>query len=179
MLNTANFHWHSILGPWQCFYVHVWGRIKIYKYYHSPSVMKNRSFNKSVIRQGRRTLWNEQTAKRVTGNFCTPCTLVSHTCNDDLFFYKIFIYKTQHSHSLARGCPVRGSHSLMGCWLSLLPEARRLLEGCQSTHLTSAPWPEERRPFKNHITRQWLNLPESSVFLISWSPFVLVYEKEM
>lgn len=37
-----------------------------------------------------------------------------------------------------------GSHSTTGCWLSLLPEARRQRRGCHSTHLTSAPWPSER-----------------------------------
>lgn len=48
-----------------------------------------------------------------------------------------------HPYSLASGWPERGSQSLMGCWLSLLPDASRLLDGCQSTHFTSAPWPVE------------------------------------
>ena len=46
------------------------------------------------------------------------------------------------AYIVARLAPVRGSHNLIGCCVSLLPEATRLLWGCQSTHLTSAPWPE-------------------------------------
>lgn len=37
--------------------------------------------------------------------------------------------------------PLRQSHSFTGCWLSLLPETNRDFRGCQSQHLTSAPWP--------------------------------------
>ena len=37
--------------------------------------------------------------------------------------------------------PVLGSQILTGCWLSLDPDAKRPLVGCQSTHFTSAPWP--------------------------------------
>ncbi len=33
------------------------------------------------------------------------------------------------------------SHKIIGCCESLLPDMIRLLKGCQSTHLTSEPWP--------------------------------------
>lgn len=42
---------------------------------------------------------------------------------------------------VVKDCPVFGSHNLMGCWLSLLPDAMIPNCGCQSQHLTSDPWP--------------------------------------
>ena len=33
------------------------------------------------------------------------------------------------------------SHNMMGCCESLLPDMIKALCGCQSTHLTSEPWP--------------------------------------
>ena len=48
---------------------------------------------------------------------------------------------TAYTYKVARLEPVFGSHSLIGTWLSLLPEATKDFVGCQSTHLTSAPWP--------------------------------------
>ena len=33
------------------------------------------------------------------------------------------------------------SHKIIGCCESLLPDMMRALWGCQSTHLTSEPWP--------------------------------------
>lgn len=46
------------------------------------------------------------------------------------------------TYIVAKEVPDLGSHSLTGCWLSLLPEMMRPLWGCQWTHLTSAPCPE-------------------------------------
>lgn len=41
--------------------------------------------------------------------------------------------------------PVLGSHNLMGCWASLLPEMMSDLYGCQAMLRTSEPWPLSAR----------------------------------
>lgn len=43
------------------------------------------------------------------------------------------------TYNVASACPLLGSQSLIGCWLSLLPDTMRPFCGCQWTHLTSAP----------------------------------------
>lgn len=43
------------------------------------------------------------------------------------------------THSVERSLPVRGSQNLTS--ISLEPETIRPFVGCQSTHLTSQPWP--------------------------------------
>lgn len=45
------------------------------------------------------------------------------------------------TYNVASACPLFGSHNLMGCWLSLLPDTISAFCGCQCTHFTSAPWP--------------------------------------
>lgn len=47
----------------------------------------------------------------------------------------------QITYRVARHCPLLGSHSFTGCWLSLEPVAISPLIGCQSTERTSAPCP--------------------------------------
>ncbi len=54
--------------------------------------------------------------------------------------------------------PAFGSHSLMGCWLSLLPDATNDFWGCQSTHLTSAPCPIDIRNRINRPRQDCYNL---------------------
>lgn len=43
--------------------------------------------------------------------------------------------------SVASAWPHFGSHNLIGCWLSLLPDTTSDFWGCQWTHFTSAPCP--------------------------------------
>lgn len=50
-----------------------------------------------------------------------------------------------NTYNVAKDCPLFGSQSLIGCWLSLLPETISDFCGCQWTHLTSAPWPLNTR----------------------------------
>ena len=45
------------------------------------------------------------------------------------------------THMVLSLTPILGSHMMIGCWLSRDPEAISPFCGCQSTHLTSAPWP--------------------------------------
>ena len=62
---------------------------------------------------------------------------------------------------VARHWPVLGHQSLSGCWLSLLPETTRLLVGCQSTHLTSAPCPRRTFSSKHRLKSQIRTVPSS------------------
>jgi hypothetical protein len=57
--------------------------------------------------------------------------------------------------------PVFGSQILTGCWLSLDPDANRPLVGCQSTHLTSDPWPRRTRSSVQLKKSQTRTVPSS------------------
>lgn len=63
------------------------------------------------------------------------------TKNNDIFQRISFYVST--TYSVASFWPLFGSQRIIGCWESLLPETRIPLWGCQSTHLTSQPWPYE------------------------------------
>lgn len=49
------------------------------------------------------------------------------------------------TYKVANAWPLFGSHILIGCWLSLLPDTINAFWGCQWTHLTSAPWPSKNK----------------------------------
>lgn len=50
-----------------------------------------------------------------------------------------------NAYNVANAWPLFGSHNLIGCWLSLLPDTIKAFCGCQWTHFTSAPWPLSTR----------------------------------
>lgn len=49
------------------------------------------------------------------------------------------------TYNVAKHWPLLASHILTGCCESRLPETSRAFVGCQSTHLTSDPWPRKIR----------------------------------
>ena len=62
---------------------------------------------------------------------------------------------------VAIAVPLFGSHNLIGCWLSLLPETMSDFWGCQWTHLTSAPWPRMTRSSLHRRKSKILKVPSS------------------
>lgn len=62
---------------------------------------------------------------------------------------------------VAKAWPHLGSHSLIGCWLSLLPETMRDFCGCQWTHFTSAPCPRMTRSSWHRRKSKILSVPSS------------------
>ena len=61
--------------------------------------------------------------------------------NDKYACWRLFENVEVNTYIVAKLLPMRGSHSLSGCCVSLLPDAMSAFCGCQSTHFTSAPWP--------------------------------------
>ena len=62
------------------------------------------------------------------------CRFVRMDCRENLD--KTWVMGWCHKcHMQTQTCPDFGSQSLMGCWLSLLPDTTMPLCGCQSTHL--------------------------------------------
>lgn len=62
---------------------------------------------------------------------------------------------------VANAWPHFGSHSLIGCWLSLLPDTMRDFCGCQWTHLTSAPCPLKTLSSWHRRKSKILSVPSS------------------
>lgn len=75
--------------------------------------------------------------------------------------------------SVLRACPLFGSHNLIGCWLSLLPDIMSPFWGCQCTHFTSAPWPRRTRS-SWHLRKSIIRTVPSSLHVAN---FVSVGQK--
>ena len=114
-----------------------------------------------------RKFWLNGLWKRLRANcrfgsiWCQSLYSCGRVCNKAIFQLSFYPTNQQKPYRVARLWPDFGSHSLTGCWLSLLPEAIKDLYGCQSTPLTSAPCPRSMRSSKQRKKSQILTVPSS------------------